>query len=219
MDDISLGDLNIKYTCAVRNNDINGVREALSAGANVDYVSERDMTCFHHAIFQGNLEILECMREFNVDETQIYKLHKAHPLHIAMLVGDVDIVNFLLVNITDVGDIDPDICGYHPIHAAVYHNFLEGVKLISKHININIMTKEKETALTMACRLGLENIVKYLLSIGSIVADAQVAAAKFGHLEIVRLLWNFQKKVNVKARDQALLQGHTRIYKFLSSKK
>lgn len=219
MDDTCLGDLNIKYIYAVRNNDITSVREALTDGANVDYISEYNMPAIHHAIYTNNLDILICMREFNVDENQQYKLQRAHPLHIAMIVGNIDIVNFLLLNITEVGDIDPDIYGYHPFHSAIYHNFLEGVKAVSTHININIMNKEKETALTMACRLGFEDIVKYLLSIGSIISDAPVAAAKFGHLELVKTLWNFQKKVNIKAREQAILHGHMRIYNYLNTRK
>jgi ankyrin repeat protein len=59
--------------------------------------------------------------------------------------------------------------GFRPLHIAAYYGHLEIVKaLIARHVDMNAVTNDGQTALGVARRKKYPSIVSYLQSLGAI---------------------------------------------------
>ncbi|XP_053593276.1 ankyrin-1 [Microplitis demolitor] len=163
------------------------------------------------AIADAELEIVECLLENNATVNRRSKKATDTPLHLAVHIGDPDLLNSLLdrgANVTAKGKYKKT-----PVHIAAEYSKVEILELlISKGGNINDKDQHGLTPLCWALKKGKLEIVDYILNHenydGSLFnhsskeADTQLHfAVTSGNEELVRYLINKGAQVNAQGID------------------
>ncbi|KAJ8973366.1 hypothetical protein NQ317_018843 [Molorchus minor] len=117
-------------------------------------------------------------------------------LIIASILGDCDVVEFLLENNVDVNV--SDYWGCTPLHYAASRGYQDILLLlVNSGANVNAIDNEKNSPLHLACNYGHENSAKGLiysspeveLNVSNFFGDTALhLATKWGYLEIVKIL-------------------------------
>jgi ankyrin repeat protein len=148
---------------------------------------------FYYAIFYGWMDIVNFLlskkEEFNLDLNTI----AFNPLKVACECGNVDMVDRLMLENVDI--VKPSGFDSH-IMIAVKENRLDIVKrLVSYGDDYNYQNLKGNTALHIACQLGLIDIVNFLLGLSVNVNcvntggdTALIKSCVYGHYDIIRVL-------------------------------
>lgn len=142
-------------------------------------------------------------------------------LIIASLLGDCDVVEFLLAEDFDVNFSDYQ--GKTSLHYAASRGFQDILLLlINAGANVNALDSEKNTALHLACNNGQETCVKALIysstdlevNVGNFFGDTPLhLATKWGYSDIVKiLLENGASLIICNKRNQTVLNVASNYY-------
>jgi len=139
---------------------------------------EEGLTPLHWAARQGNIGIVSCLFDHNVNINA-----QAHngctPLHEATLHNQYEISEALLVAGADL--TIQDAHGRTPLHLLCERGEEKGASLcikLSKNRNFNVKDMFDRTALHWACSSGLESIVSLLLSEQGTTLDDKTKAGE-----------------------------------------
>ena len=129
-------------------------------------VNARDTEGFYpitHAVSKEMMELLLSNPDIDVN---VLDPEDRTPLHIAVISGRVEIVELLLSH-SGTNDVNTKYAyGLHPINHAAVINTPKGIELLFEHpsINVNAQGPKGHTALNKAARYGKVEIVKLLLN-------------------------------------------------------
>lgn len=160
------------------------------------------------------------------------------PLMITCENGFIDIIELLLPHQTSSGINIYDADGFTALMYAVLKEHFDIVELLLSETSIDINKSgiygNGETAITLASKLGLKEIVKLLLSNNNIQIrkydnsgdNALILASKNGHIDIVSMLLsqngvqiNDCNNNNHNALIEAIINGHKEILELLLSQR
>ncbi|CAK4633492.1 hypothetical protein LEN26_000236 [Aphanomyces euteiches] len=193
--------------------------------AQVGAVSNNGWTPLHDACANGHLEIVKVL--VNYIDINARTKDGATPLYVAAGNGKLAIVNFLIEAQASVAL--PSNIGWTPLHSACYNGQLEVVKVLSKLIDLNSLTKAGTTPLYVAAGSGRLEVVTFLLSQNVRFSDQNGStplhrAASNGHLDVVKLLLDHVQDVNLRTQDgqtalhKAAQHGRLNIVKYLMTR-
>ena len=143
-------------------------------GADIDVLDFNNLTPFHYASFQGDVEIAKLLLNMGADISKPLPNGNL-PIIQPVSLGHKDMVEFLVdqgVNI-ECFSIDK---GYGLLHICVQENQIEILKyLISKNANVNKQTFKGKTPCYLAARYDRREILKILLENG---CDPNIKSSK-----------------------------------------
>ncbi|CAG2235398.1 unnamed protein product [Mytilus edulis] len=184
----------------------NGYREAveilLKNDADPNKISEYNESPLYKAARCGHLEIVKMLLEKGAKVDQACKDGRT-PLYKAAWKNKYEVVEILLSN-----NADPNLWSIYfgtPLYRAAKERHVETVKMLLENIktDVNIRSKDGETALFAAAKFGYRDVIKMLVAKG---ADMNItnddgktpikAAQEMEHLKTVELLNEKLKTVN-----------------------
>ncbi len=164
---------------ATTKGDIDDIRKALQAGANVNkkdgyhgYAPLNTAACI------GNLEIVRTLLERADIDVNAAGVDGRTPLYLAAFNGNLEIVKLLLGQPgINVNALEED--GHTPLYSAASCGHVEVVKLLLEQsdINVNATNKYRRGALFVAARSGNAEMVKLLLERSDIVVDSYLLSS------------------------------------------
>eukprot|EP01088_Endostelium_zonatum_P003296 TRINITY_DN14505_c0_g1_i1.p1 TRINITY_DN14505_c0_g1~~TRINITY_DN14505_c0_g1_i1.p1 ORF type:complete len:1444 (-),score=545.59 TRINITY_DN14505_c0_g1_i1:103-4434(-) len=189
---------------AAAKNNVEDVKDAISAGLSVNKVDSDGATPLHHAAYRGSVEaallLIENKADVNAEDAQ-----KVTPLHHACFNGKAELVKILLQNGAKVNHQDEE--GGIPLQNASFNGHPECVKLLlDAKANIDHTDADGSTCLHYASFGGNLEVVKLLLKT-KIKLDARDQdgatalqhASYNGNLDLVKLL--IDKGASAKQKD------------------
>ena len=134
-----------------------------------NFINERTnegFTALHYAVGNGNLEIVQLLKQYGAKFEAVTNLGK-NSVHIAAEANQVSMLMYLILNeALDIFCLDEN--GSTPLHWACYSGAFEAVDyLLSFKADINAQDKERITPLFLAVDNKRENIVRILLMNGA----------------------------------------------------
>ena len=134
-----------------------------------NFINERTnegFTALHYAVNNGNLEIVQLLKQYGAKFEAVTNLGK-NAVHIAAEANQVTMLIYLILNeALDIFCLDEN--GSTPLHWACYSGAFEAVDyLLSLKADINAQDKERITPLFLAVDNNKENIVRILLMNGA----------------------------------------------------
>jgi len=134
-----------------------------------NFINERTnegFTALHYAVNNGNLEIVQLLKQYGAKFEAVTNLGK-NAVHIAAEANQVSMLMYLILNeALDIFCLDEN--GSTPLHWACYSGAFEAVDyLLSLKADINAQDKERITPLFLAVDNNKENIVRILLMNGA----------------------------------------------------
>lgn len=155
--------MDLFIACAL--NDLERVRWLISQGADVNsrnnpHPYSLGMSPLHCAVQCEHINIIQELLNSNADINQRDDMGET-PLHYAVDNENLEIVRYLLSKGADINAQTGD--GMTPLHHSTNHNNI-GRYLIQAGINVNSKDKQGNTPLHIMSRLGIVNMVIFLLS-------------------------------------------------------
>ncbi|QQR49171.1 ankyrin repeat domain-containing protein [bacterium] len=139
----------------------------LAIATNAAPMANSDWTHFHHVTYYGNYESLQTLvatakqlnSKFNINHRS--KSGQGNtPLHLAVMQGHLQCVQFLLDNKADINAQNDN--NDTPLHLAVYRGQLACVQILVQHqASLTIRNSEHETPAMLAAEKGHNEIVKF----------------------------------------------------------
>ena len=221
---------------SVEKGDLEGVKNALAAGADIDVKNKyNEYSALTLAISKGHLEIVTLLLEKNANPNVIVLFNRM-PLMLAVSKHNVEMATLLLennakVNATDENGMTPLLysCACMYRYPDSQKSYIEILTLLFKAgADNNSANKKGITALMYAATLWYPEIVKYLIDNGANIyakdkseKSAFMYAAEKGSLPIVKYL--FEKNIDLNETDKegntalmfAAQNGHLAVVKFL----
>lgn len=158
----------LKLIDAIETGCLQGVKDAVSAGADVNLDKWPEELPFHLAIINGHLEIAKYLLEQGAD-FNAFSVGRDKAIHLSARNGNVEVFKFLIAKGVDVNENSGDDNGgvYHNkvSHLAAECGNLELIKFLVEDLKID-MDKEvnllKHTPMHKAALADHTNIVSYL---------------------------------------------------------
>ena len=193
---------------AAAKGNIEAVKKAIAAGADVNAKGDGGETPLHHATTKAVTELLIAEgADVNAKNAEGWT-----PLHEAALYGDKEISELLIAKSANVNAKDDD--GETPLHKAVYNGHKEVTELlIAAGVDVNAKDKKGKTPVSEAALWGHKEVTELLIAAGADVnaksADGQTPlhySARVGgfstrHKEVAELLIAKGADVNAKRDD------------------
>lgn len=150
---------------AVTQKDIPIVELLLKNGANVNYKNIYNRA-IHLACFSGNAKMVKLLIDYD-SEVNCVNIDGDTPIYCASYIGSFDVINILLKSGADPKK--KNNVGYNALMGAISGNKFspEVIKLLSKHVNADDVSKNGNTALIIAIHEGNLESVKTLLNLGA----------------------------------------------------
>lgn len=220
IDIIGVDQLNIitdanKYSMlhhATISGNLDNVKLLVGYGADVNCRSSdetRNWTPIHYASKHNHLNIVDYLIASGVNK-EIKTSFELTPLHIACEFGSVDVVKYLISINCNVNAITSfENYNLTPLHYCVISEKLTLVKyLIANGANIFKKNTMQETAIEMACKRGLKDIVEYLILFGFDDLDyLKDFLTNLNQHEIANIVNDY-----VKVRDDLFNENNIKIY-------
>lgn len=192
---------------AVKNGDVEAVKSALNAGANVDAADKDGRTALHLASFEGHLGVVTALFAAKAD-VNAKDNNDVTALRYASTEGHTGVVEALLAAKADV-NAKEKLFGSTALHYASGNGDIGIVNaLLAAKIEVNATGDEGKTALHTASYWGQFEVVKLLIAAGADVDasdkygdTALMTASEKGHDDIVKLLLDSGAKVNTANKD------------------
>ncbi|CAD5118479.1 unnamed protein product [Dimorphilus gyrociliatus] len=130
--------------------------------------SNNGRSILHTACIHGHCEMVKYLLRKTAISVHLKDSCGLNPLMDAVKGGSVDIIDLLVTNGANINDTDN--LGKSCIHIAAQANQADVIKHLIKHHNVDInaqTTVGLSTALHIACKEHLKNIVKTLLELGA----------------------------------------------------
>ncbi len=165
-----------------------------------------------YACYIGNIEIVKTLLDNNADTKAFDSMDRNALVH-AVIAGNIDVAEFLLINGMSLDSPDGFITLL--MWAVIYDNLKSVKYLIEKGADIEITDINGWNSFMFACAKGYIDIVKYILGLYPNIVDnksksgetALMIAADNGRDEIVRYL--LENNASVKEKN---LNGHSALY-------
>lgn len=161
----------------------------------LEFAAKRDIPSLRH-----------CM-EHGIDINTPHPQFGWTALHIAAVCGDVEIVDFLLLNKADIHA--RNIFGWSPLHCACYGNHSRVAEILAQQgCDVNAMITDGSTPLDHACQNRNPQLVEVLLNAGAVATDTSgirplFLACEQGDTPIVELLLNAGASVHSRNLNHA----------------
>jgi ankyrin repeat protein len=124
-------EINDQLFVAVKNGDLQWVRDCIRERANVDARDNNNWTPLHHAAEKGYAELVNILLQ-NRASINAENNGKATPLHFAARNGHIKVVEALLISKAMVNATTQNN-NWTPLHFAAKHNHIAVVKALIKH--------------------------------------------------------------------------------------
>ncbi|XP_012556375.1 ankyrin repeat domain-containing protein 17 isoform X1 [Hydra vulgaris] len=196
----------------------------LERGADQEHKTDEMHTALMEASMDGHVEVARLLLNHGAQVNMPADSFES-PLTLAACGSHVELAQLLIEHKANLEEVNDE--GYTPLMEASREGYLPMVALLREHgANINAQTEEtQETALTLACCGGFQDVVLYLLECGANIelgaSTPLMEAATEGHVELVKLLLEHGSKVNATTAtgDAALTyaaeNGHTDVVEVL----
>ncbi len=188
-----------KLHVAIKNSDINRMKELIKQGADINIRAEYNYSPIEYACLNNNYEAVKILL-YNKVETKGRGL-----LHIACLNGNTNIENLLIKNGCNVNEFDK--YNRTPAYWAIQGGSLKCLKMLYENgANFKLRKCGDENLLYFAVGEGKIEIVKYLINIGmdKYINDIEfpllILATNYNNKEMVKLLIKYN--INVDLKDE-----------------
>jgi len=168
---------------AVRQGDIDKIKELLDKGVSVNVVTNASWSLLYLAVYYEYVDIVKLLLDHGADVNAV-NMHKETPLHEAVYHGRVDIVKLLLDHGADVNAQSEN--GYTPLHCAASagHADTDIAKLLLDYgANPDIKNKEGKTPIDIAKERGYSGVVRLLVGYSK---PWELMEEDFGKIELSR---------------------------------
>lgn len=196
----------------------------LEQGADQEHKTDEMHTALMEASMDGHVEVARLLLDHGAQVNMPADSFES-PLTLAACGSHVELAELLIEHGANLEEVNDE--GYTPLMEAGREGYLPMVALLIENgANINAQTEEtQETAFTLACCGGFQEVVSYLLECGADIelgaSTPLMEAATEGHVDLVRYL--LEKGANVNATtataDSALTyageNGHTDVVEVL----
>lgn len=177
------------------------LKEALDAGADINTQDNDGFTLLHIAIRHKRLDFARYLIQRGADVSKPSTTRNYHPIQSAAGRNEAEIIQLLLDRGASPNEVGNRM--WYPLHLAAYYGHTESVRVLLKHKDININAKgvkysdgiDESTPVYIAAAMGHTEIVKLLLDAGAdtTIRDKQgrtpyEAALKREHPEAAALL-------------------------------
>lgn len=183
---------------AAYDGDLVEVKKLLNEGADINTKSEDGFTPLMNAARNGDIEVVKFLIDKGADPNIVVELLEGTATKLAIMSGNEEVAKLLLKKVTK--PYDKDSLLYH----AIDEKLLEVAKiLLDREIeNVNSFSGSYETPLTLAARVGLDEIVAALIQKGADINaindegyTALDIAKKEGNTEVVEIIENTDVKL------------------------
>ncbi|XP_048578543.1 ankyrin repeat and KH domain-containing protein 1 isoform X2 [Nematostella vectensis] len=194
------------------------VKFLLDAGADQEHKTDEMHTALMEASMDGHVEVARLLLDHGAQVNMPADSFES-PLTLAACGGHVELATLLIERGAYLEEVNDE--GYTPLMEAAREGHLEMVSLLLDHgADIHVQTEEtQETALSLACCGGFQDVAAYLLQAGADIEQGSstplMEAAQEGHVDLVKFLLEQGADVNATTAtgDTALSfaceNGHT----------
>lgn len=153
---MSQHEINEAFLLAASKADIDGLKDALNQGAELNAIVDDGNTCMHLLGYAANHLAFDCITYLLAEKNANIEMpnnYGATMLHIAARNNDHEKVRFLINKGADIHARDSD--SWTPLHYAAWNDRLEACQcLIELGANALLETHDNKTSLTLACDPG-----------------------------------------------------------------
>lgn len=200
------------------------VKFLLEAGADHEHKTDEMHTALMEACMDGHVDVARLLLNSGAQVNMPIDSFES-PLTLAACGGHVELANLLIERGANLEEVNDE--GYTPLMEAAREGHEDMVALLLAHgADINGQTEEtQETALTLACCGGFQEVADFLIKAGGDLelgcTTPLIEAAQEGHLELVKYMIKAEANVNAQTQtgDTALTyaceNGHTDVAEVL----
>lgn len=202
------------------------VKFLLDAGADQEHKTDEMHTALMEASMDGHVEVARLLLDHGAQVNMPADSFES-PLTLAACGGHVELADLLIKRGAFLEEVNDE--GYTPLMEASREGHLDMVALLLEHgADIHAQTEEtQETALSLACCGGFQDVAAFLLQAGASIEQGSstplMEAAQEGHIDLVKFLLEQGANVNATTATGdtplsfACENGHTDVADILLS--
>ena len=215
----------------IEDGNVSEVPVLISNGIDLKGCDRDGLTALHWTVQKGDVDIARILLDSQTNDVNCSDFEGHTVLHLACLVGHLDMVDFLLERGANVDAVDDD--GWTPIFSAITEDYLEIVSVLIKHdCNVNVIDEKGYSPLHCAVKLNNIDVVRELLKSKTIDVNltderfgkntALHLAAQNGYKDIAEYLIKNEVKLDALNEDNetplqvAMKKGYTAIGNLIS---
>ncbi|KAJ7392340.1 Ankyrin repeat and KH domain-containing protein 1 [Desmophyllum pertusum] len=175
------------------------VKFLLDAGADQEHKTDEMHTALMEASMDGHVEVARLLLDHGAQVNMPADSFES-PLTLAACGGHVELADLLIKRGAFLEEVNDE--GYTPLMEASREGHLDMVALLLEHgADIHAQTEEtQETALSLACCGGFQDVAAFLLQAGASIEQGSstplMEAAQEGHVDLVKFLLEQGANVN-----------------------